>query len=513
MATAQGPQGGGGTTSNTSNQSQNIELQGIVANGVLGGLPVAEQNQEYFIVFKGVGGTGPEIIAQTAYFIEYLVDSDGNIFKPTENTSALNNLLQNFPIQKPVNVILDNASNASSNLGGKIELTAVGLQTPILYSQTGSSAGAFTGSLFFKGDPTLGVISNDGTLTIPDMTAFMEKTTLLPSSQGLITGYNSFVGGTPSDASGNARSASLATGRYIVTSSALGDIQTFTLQSTVRVRNPTSSPKDLSLSILENGNSLFGGGSFIIPANSEFQTLINTQQFTSQFAINNLPDGEFLQLALFQDVDELDFAYIRFGCVGGTFGQNPDTNGDLLQDAGLNSPPFWTTGSGGSLYITASSYLSQNYGNTQLTEGSIQMTGGTINIGTQFTDFNLSKIQTPFKVKVGDRIRFLYNPSTDFHIYDVKEPQDEEDGFLKLKLNTVPSQSFTETQLSNFVLHRTNETIPRYIILNVDKPPGIVDTTENPFTGVILPQFPSEKLLNNLDSILNKLKVEGIIEN
>ena len=138
--------------------------------------------------------------------------------------------------------------------------------------------------------------------------------------------------------------------------------------------------------------------------------------------------------------------------------------------------------------------------------------GNNVDITDQFENFNLSKIQVPFKVGIGDRIRFLYNPQTDFHIYDVKEPATELDGRLKLKLNTNLSQSFTETQLSNFVLHRTNESIPRYIILNVDKVPG-VGNASNPFTGVILPQFPTEKLINNLDTILNKLKVEGIIKN
>ena len=113
---------------------------------------------------------------------------------------------------------------------------------------------------------------------------------------------------------------------------------------------------------------------------------------------------------------------------------------------------------------------------------------------------------------MGDRIRFLYNPETDFHIYDVKTPIEEPDGKLKLKLNTNLSQSLTETQLSNFVLHRTNQSIPRYVILNVDKIPG-VGSASNPFTGIILPQFPTEKLINNLDAILNKLKVEGVIEN
>ena len=70
----------------------------------------------------------------------------------------------------------------------------------------------------------------------------------------------------------------------------------------------------------------------------------------------------------------------------------------------------------------------------------------------------------------------------------------------------------SENNLSNFVLHRTNKSIPRYVILDVDKEPG-VGSADNPFTGIILPQFPTEKLINNLDTILNKLKVEGILEN
>jgi hypothetical protein len=44
-------------------------------DGALGGLPVAERTSEYFAVFTGAGGTGPEIIDQTAVFISYLVDA------------------------------------------------------------------------------------------------------------------------------------------------------------------------------------------------------------------------------------------------------------------------------------------------------------------------------------------------------------------------------------------------------------------------------------------------------
>ena len=127
---------GGGTQGNTAFSSEEILLEGLEANGILGGLPVAERNQEYFIVFSGVGGTGPEIIGQTAYFIDYLVDSEGNVFKPSENTSALTNLIQNFPINKPVNVVVDNASTANATMAGQHTLTAIGVQQPILYTQT-----------------------------------------------------------------------------------------------------------------------------------------------------------------------------------------------------------------------------------------------------------------------------------------------------------------------------------------------------------------------------------------
>jgi hypothetical protein len=67
--------------------------------------PVAEQNQTYFAYFDGVGGTGPEIIDQTAYSIKYLIDTEGNIVNPEPDTIAnrpqaigLYNLLNNFEI-------------------------------------------------------------------------------------------------------------------------------------------------------------------------------------------------------------------------------------------------------------------------------------------------------------------------------------------------------------------------------------------------------------------------------
>jgi hypothetical protein len=161
---------------------------------------------------------------------------------------------------------------------------------------------------------------------------------------------------------------------------------------------------------------------------------------------------------------------------------------------------FWSTGSHTDItWLTASNYLSTNYGNIQ----------DTSNFPGTGESFGLSPIKELFTPRPGDRIRFAYDSNRDYYIYEVITPDEDNDGLLKLKLNKVLSSN---TILDNFVLHRVDNTSIKYIILDVAKDPTI-DNPENPFTGIILPKYPSEKLKNNLENILSKLKQEGIIEN
>lgn len=90
--------------------SQNVLSLLNVQNYDYGSIPnqaVAEQNQTSFAYFDGVGGTGPEIIDQTAYFIKYLIDTEGNIINPEPDTISnrsqaigLYNLINNFEVGK-----------------------------------------------------------------------------------------------------------------------------------------------------------------------------------------------------------------------------------------------------------------------------------------------------------------------------------------------------------------------------------------------------------------------------
>ena len=148
--------------------------KGLEVKGTLGGLPVAEQTQDYFLVFQQVGSTSPEILNQSAYFITYLVQSDGTVSKPSEDNDALINLLQNFPINKSVGVRLDQGTALNSDLGGIKRVTAIGEQQNIIFTQTGTSLTSYnTGSLTFD------INYNSGPEGYPDFRGSAQGGTLI----------------------------------------------------------------------------------------------------------------------------------------------------------------------------------------------------------------------------------------------------------------------------------------------------------------------------------------------
>ena len=123
---------------------------------------VAEQNQTYFAYFDGVGGTGPELIDQTAYFIKYIIDTQGNVANPEPDVvpsrpqaTALYNLIDNFEPGKNAIVKLignDPLLNENPNddaLTGRYTITHVGRIVPILVTETGQNIQDYTTTMSF----------------------------------------------------------------------------------------------------------------------------------------------------------------------------------------------------------------------------------------------------------------------------------------------------------------------------------------------------------------------------
>ena len=445
-------------------------------NGALGGLPVAEKNQEYFIVFQSAGGTGPEIIDQTAYFITYLVDSKGNISKPSQGSFALLDTLQNFEIGKNAIVRNDAATAFNTVLTGKQKITAIGRQEPILYSQTGSNASASIDILNFDSDS-----DSD---TIPRFLFWLNKgDASLSSGDNTLTSYNSAFVTPESPASVNASDGVYSVGS--LASAAASKISRVDIELYARLTNSTENNIQGSLRLMRNGfvydQQPFTMGARISPTKPRTQEL----NFSTPIFKSNLENSAFTASISLDNSVTLNFINFKSSF------QSPSTT------APVSNLPFWLNNEGNNLYITASSELSANYGNTQNSQNVLDAVE---------PGFNFSPIQVPFNVRVGDKIRFEYNKETEYTIYEVIEPEQDADGRLKLRLNALVPSS---VNLSNFVLHRVNSNDPSYIILDVKKDASVGDTQN--FNGVILPEHPTQELKDNLDTILLDLKERGII--
>jgi predicted secreted protein len=131
--------------------------------------PVAEQNQTLFAYFDGVGGTGPEYIDGTAYFIKYLIDTEGNIVNPEPFTVvdspqavALYNLKDNFEVGKNATVKLIESdptvgiSDNSEILQGTHRIAHVGRIVPILVTETGPAKSDYITTMSFIPPPPPG---------------------------------------------------------------------------------------------------------------------------------------------------------------------------------------------------------------------------------------------------------------------------------------------------------------------------------------------------------------------
>ena len=467
------------------NQEQLNNFLGPV-NGALGGLSVAEKNQSYFIVFQQAGGTGPEIIDQTAYFITYLVDENGNVSKPSEDYDSLNNLIQNFEIGGNVIVRNDASTALNSSLTGRQLITAIGSQEPILYSQTGSSISASVDEINFNQGNTA-----FNQITAPDIRGRMNKSnpTTITQTPSSIIDFDIILNPPPQ----NPQASFNLNGSYSLESAGLSSIQNILFSISSKFTNNDFNPTQIALSIEKTGDP--GGPSIIATENytlsGNSSLTINPFNYLEE-NINNLGLDPVYRLKISaNNAQNLTADWVNFNIIKQVYPPG-------VSEVPILQTPFWVVGSHPDItWLTGSQYLSINYGLQQ---------DSTNILNVVEPGFNFSPIATPFNLQSGDRVRFGYNPSNDYVIYDVIPPSEDPEGLLRVKLNKVlPGDLY----LNNFVFHRVNVNDPAYIILDVKKDESVNDTQN--FNGVILPEYPTKRLKDNLDNIIIDLKSRGII--
>ena len=153
-------------------QDQTVDI-GVPINGILGGLPVAEKNQEYFLVINEAGDTSPEIIDQTQFKITYLCDSKLNVSKPSGDGIALTNVTQNFERQKNAIIRIDQGTVLNNQLAGTHKITAVGSFEPIAGTQIGKGPLDYVTTMSFIPADQLGAAPG---LTVANFYLWLNKT-------------------------------------------------------------------------------------------------------------------------------------------------------------------------------------------------------------------------------------------------------------------------------------------------------------------------------------------------
>jgi hypothetical protein len=493
---------GGNTTTNIGNfNDPSLDGSGY------GELPAVEQNQTFIAYFDGVGGTGPEIIGQTAYFIKYLIDTNGNVSNPEPGVSALYNLIDNFEPGKNAVVRLigsDPTLTANPNddaLTGLYKITHVGRVTPIILSQNGSGSLDYNISMSFAllGDILnpldVGVLTSKFYRSSPIFISEPLEYTNFDFQSTQYSNNNSWTrttGGSPTSASYILNTSSIEAGTRI----------RFNTQFHIqRIGTTSGIDTNFKYRIIKNNNTdnvFYESDWFSVPYDNNISLL---KQSTTPWFNAEENDVFKVQIKYSNEINpNSNLVYPRIQSSFNTYfmveQETPPLN-DFISGVNTVTSSYWSVGdySGATTVLTASEALFNIYQQ----QGVYQLSP------TESLQFGFSPISTAFyPILPGDYIRFEYIPDAVYNITNVTTIPEDSDQSASLFLTTVPPIT-SGSNLDNFVLYRVVND-GTYVVLDVNKP-----IAGNSFTGIIQPEYMSQESTNNYNNIIQDLTQRGVI--
>lgn len=467
-------------------RSNSPDFNQLTTNGGYGASPNVEQNKTYIAHFDAVGGTGPEIIGQTAYFIKYLIDENGNVANPEPDTTALYNLIDSYESGKNALVRLTSGDPAQSSnpnddsLTGLHPITHVGRISPILMSETGSNFSDTASILYFDDFAQYSTISTPeygfravttAGITVPyanpEYTIICDLETLASDFYNNSTGIYTFTTGT---ADYNNRVKFSANGTVIGSFNPNAPVgSTFILTVRIKHNSNVLTYQDL-LFTKTNALNLSYRQNFNLKA--PLQAFSNTDQVKLTF------DG-----VASSGISDIISPILRSGIEFKA--QNEYPASPLTASA-----PYWTVGTyltGSNVSVLTSSVNLVNYYGPSLYQSQSQA----------MLSWGFNQVSLAFQPQAGDFIRIEYNPDKVFNITNVEAT----DRLYLTVVPPIPSGSI----LDHFVLYRiVND--GTYVILDVNK-----IQAGSSFTGIIQPEYISQTLKNNYSNIIQDLTQKGLI--
>jgi hypothetical protein len=526
-----------------------------------GNLPAVEQNETYFAYFDGIGGTGPEIINQTAYFIKYIIDNKGNTVNPesiinpfseTQQNIALNNLVDTFEPGKNAMVsLISNDPLLTQNpnddaLVGTYPITHVGRIANILVSENGEIKNNYIPTMSFanvSGIPygqslynyefldskVSNTSHNDvsphyvifNSITIPNPTFYTPATSIFTTSTistataltrvkfktKLMVRYRAAIGGSGN----NQRAAPLTVRIKNVTTGEILATQTINFGDGVgNTWSTYYTPLFGTINNFEENTNASPNGGVIYPgldaedgnapgAGRKYYKRYGKFEFETSFIELNTNNNIQVEIISADTGNTNDYIILT-----GLSNPNNKSQFKSIQEFPYlpyeTTSSYWYTGST-SIDPLGLSVLTSSLGLGNLYNVGITEDGNSSEL-IQIIDpssqlIGYNPITLPLYIQPGDYIRFEYNPSTVFNIKQVSVS----DQIYLYVYPPVPNG----VELNHFNIYRIIND-GTYIILNVKKP-----TSGSSFTGIIRPQFMSQELINSSSMYIQNLVERGVI--
>lgn len=480
-----------------------------------GVLPAAEKNQTYFAYFSSVGGTGPELIDQTAYFVKYLIDAQGNVATPQPNSIEVLNLIQNFEAGKTVNVTSLEGTTLFATLLGNKTITDIGRIDTILFTETGSGKLDYIRTMSFsQGGTSL------QTTPIPDYTFSAKKITT-----STITATTWTTMDYPYELFDPSSSYNNSTYTYAFNTNT-DDYSTKVVFKASMLINGLSSNEVLYMQIIKSTDNFVTsqsldltiaspGAYFSNTTSPPIQSIITTEEgeiYRAQGGVTNAGYLNYIATVpqVFESGSRIRVRYKIEALNGATpsltvIGSAPNT---------LNTSFLATTNYSNAIEVTSPYWVALNYPTSSNTTQSLITSVALTNVlnpqsnYTQLTptqSLNFNNITSPSQILPGDYIRFEYDKTKLSKVYNVSTYTLLGIGVAQIDINPpVPSGSI----LDHFTIFRINPNAGNQVILNVPKPAG---TTGQQLTGFIKPQYASQELEDNFTNIIQKLSAEGLL--
>jgi hypothetical protein len=541
--------------------------------GTTPSLPVAEQNQTYFAYWNGIGGTGPEYIDGTGYFIKYLIDINGNVVNPepyNETTSIeavpLHNLKANFEVGKRAIVKLvepdptQNVAPSTNTLKGTHRIAHVGKIVPIMVTETGPNVQDYITTMSF------------GPLTTQTLSTTVNGTVPFVSQQFRYTGNEYELGGGGSqnppyesiDFDFPLNPVSIA---WIGVSNSEKQIYSSSLQTGTRIRMKVNlfleetwgnnNENTVYIRIIRNGdeNDIVSCWPNWDPEGNPPNRTTDGRDWTYMFGpispnyaegqnseIRDGEGGEYTsRWSYWFDYNENDTFTVQAKVqedwnnyvikVKGTAGGRNNSVWRIEQE----TPPGVATESTivslinnyniatSSYFTSISNYPSNNNGGYSVLTTSTDLARiwyktAPQNLDPSSSAFNFSPITIPFSdTKPGDFIRFEYNKNQTYTIFNINQVTSSINNDIALEFYVTPSLSSISGSVAanDFYLELNHFVIYRvlndglYITLDVTPDWG---PGGNAYTGLLLPEFASQELAEKLETLIQDLTDKEIIQ-